>query len=71
MSPGRAATITTTIDARLQAAAAEALGDQPGAVVAIDPQTGDILAMVANPSYDPNPVSTGTSEEIDRRVRLR
>ena len=63
--PRKGGTITTTIDARLQAAAAAALGDQPGAVVATDPRTGDILAMVANPSYDPNAVSTGTTEEIE------
>ena len=63
--PKQGGTIMTTIDAGLQAAAAAALGDQPGAVVATDPRTGDILAMVANPSYDPNAVSTGTTEEIE------
>ena len=63
--PKKGATIETTIDADLQAAAAAALGDQPGAVVASDPRTGDILAMVANPSYDPNVLSTGTSQQIE------
>jgi penicillin-binding protein A len=63
--PKEGGTITTTIDADLQAAAAASLGDQPGAVVATDPRTGDILAMVANPSYDPNAISTGTAEEIE------
>jgi penicillin-binding protein A len=58
-------TIKTTIDADLQEAAIEALGDQPGAVVATDPRTGDILAMVSNPSYDPNSISTGTAGEIE------
>ncbi len=43
-----------TIDHELQAAAAEALGDQKGAVVAIDPRTGAILALVSNPTFDPN-----------------
>ncbi|HEY6566464.1 MAG TPA: penicillin-binding transpeptidase domain-containing protein, partial [Actinomycetota bacterium] len=57
-------TIKTTIDADLQAAAEAALNGQPGAVVATDPRTGDILAMVANPGYDPNLISTGTSREI-------
>ena len=31
-----------------------------GAVVAIEPRTGDILAMVSNPRYDPNKLSSGT-----------
>lgn len=50
----RGATVVTTIDAKLQKVAKQALGSLPGGVVALDPRTGDILAMVANPSYDPN-----------------
>ncbi len=46
--------ITTTVSAKLQAQAAAALGGKLGAVVAIDPTTGAILAMYANPTYDPN-----------------
>lgn len=46
--------ITVTIDNRLQTVAAEALGEQNGAIVAIDPDTGAILAMVSYPSFDPN-----------------
>jgi len=38
----------------LQQAASAALGDQQGAVVAIDPETGGVLAMVSNPGFDPN-----------------
>ena len=56
--------MVTTIDANLQAAAAQALGDQPGAVVAVDPRTGDVLALYANPSYDPNTLSNGTDQSI-------
>ena len=55
--------VVTTIDANLQAAAAQALGDQPGAVVAMDPRTGDVLALYANPSYDPNTLSNGHGPE--------
>ncbi len=44
--------ITLTIDKKLQQAAAAALGDRRGAVVAMDPHTGAILAMVSAPSYD-------------------
>jgi peptidoglycan glycosyltransferase len=50
----RGATVVTTIDARLQRVARQALGSLPGAVVALDPSTGEVLAMVANPTYDPN-----------------
>ena len=52
------ATIELTIDPKAQAAADKALGDSKGAVVALDPQTGAILAMVSHPSYDPNPLSS-------------
>ena len=52
------ATIELTIDPKAQAAADKALGDNKGAVVALDPKTGAILAMVSHPSYDPNPLSS-------------
>lgn len=51
-----------TIDSRLQKAAARALGDQKGAVVALNPKTGEVLAMVSNPSYDPNSLASLNSE---------
>jgi peptidoglycan glycosyltransferase len=44
--------LTLTIDQRLQDFAAAQLGANRGAVVAIDPRTGAILAMVSNPTYD-------------------
>lgn len=43
-----------TVDARLQSVAAEALGDARGAIVALDPRTGAILAMASAPYFDPN-----------------
>jgi penicillin-binding protein 2 len=43
-----------TIDIDIQRAAELALGDRSGAVVAMDPRNGEILAMVSHPSYDPN-----------------
>ncbi|MFU8798289.1 MAG: penicillin-binding transpeptidase domain-containing protein, partial [Gammaproteobacteria bacterium] len=43
-----------TIDSHLQQAAQTALGNHTGAVVAIQPGTGQVLALVSNPSYDPN-----------------
>ncbi len=63
-NPKKGGTVTTTIRASLQEAAAAALGDEPGAVVAVDPQNGDVLAMYANPTYDPNSLSNGTDESI-------
>ena len=42
------------LDVDLQIAATRALGSRRGAVVAIEPKTGGILALVSNPSYDPN-----------------
>ncbi len=43
-----------TIDVGLQAVAEQALGEENGAVVAIEPATGDVLALVSVPTYDPN-----------------
>lgn len=54
--PRRGADVRLTIDTRVQRAAAESLGDRPGAVAAVDPQTGAILALVSQPRYDPNEV---------------
>jgi penicillin-binding protein A len=60
----RGAGLVLTIDPELQEIAANGLGDQEGAVAAIDPQTGDVLALVANPTYDPNPLSSHDPEQI-------
>ena len=49
--------LTLTIDRRLQDFAAEQLGADAGAVVALDPQTGAVLAMVSTPTYDATPIS--------------
>ena len=48
------AIVELTIDPVVQQAAWDALGDQRGAVIALDPTTGAILAMVSKPSFDPN-----------------
>ncbi|MFC0628082.1 peptidoglycan D,D-transpeptidase FtsI family protein [Kribbella deserti] len=48
------ASVKLTIDPRAQAAAIKGLKGKKGAVVAIDPKTGKILASVSMPSYDPN-----------------
>ncbi|HEU4982919.1 MAG TPA: penicillin-binding protein 2 [Acidobacteriaceae bacterium] len=43
-----------TIDMDIQRAAENAIGDRDGAVVALDPHTGEVLAMVSRPTFDPN-----------------
>ena len=43
-----------TIDLDLQRVAEEAIGERAGALVAIDPNTGYILAMASHPAFDPN-----------------
>jgi penicillin-binding protein 2 len=50
--PGKPLKLTVDVD--LQIAAEEALGDKNGAIVAMDPHTGEILAMVSRPTFDPN-----------------
>jgi penicillin-binding protein 2 len=50
--PGR--TLRLTIDLDLQAAAELAMENRRGAVVAIDPRNGEVLALVSTPNYDPN-----------------
>ena len=46
--------LTLTVDAKLQEIAEKAFGDRRGALVAIEPSTGGILALVSVPNYDPN-----------------
>ena len=52
-----------TLDLKLQKIAAESLGENRGAVVAIDTIKGDILAFVSTPSYNPNLFVTGISQK--------
>lgn len=56
--------VRLTIDSEVQAAARGALGDNRGAVVALDPQTGAVRAMWTNPSFDPNPISSHRPPQI-------
>lgn len=53
--------IVLSLDIKLQEAAEAALGGRRGAVVALDPRTGEVLAMVSQPSFDPNLFVTGIS----------
>jgi len=64
------ATVVTTIDAKLQQVAKRALGSLPGGVVALDPKTGAVLALVSNPSYDPTELSSHNLDGV-RTARTR
>ena len=57
-------TVELTIDPDVQRAAAQALGNRVGAVVALDPGTGAVLAQVSHPSYDPNPLAAEDTTRI-------
>jgi peptidoglycan glycosyltransferase len=50
--------VVTTLDLDAQQVALEALGENCGAVVALDPRTGKVRVMVSSPSFDPNRVET-------------
>uniref|UniRef100_UPI0031582232 penicillin-binding transpeptidase domain-containing protein n=1 Tax=Ornithinimicrobium sp. CNJ-824 TaxID=1904966 RepID=UPI0031582232 len=64
--PPQGASLELTIDPQVQAAAAEALGDQRGAAVAIDPATGAVLAMVSRPAFDPNALSSHQLNAVEQ-----
>jgi penicillin-binding protein 2 len=59
--PGKQLKLTLDVD--LQIAAEEALGDKNGAIVAMDPHTGEILAMVSRPTFDPNDFAVHVSRD--------
>src|SRR6266851_1603588 len=59
--PGKQLKLTVDID--LQIAAEQAMGDKNGAMVAMDPRTGEILAMVSRPTFDPNDFAVRISRD--------
>jgi peptidoglycan glycosyltransferase len=65
----KGANVTVTINSKAQDAAWSALENdtngKPGAVVALDPQTGAILAMASYPSYDPNVLATHNGNQLN------
>ncbi len=72
-------TLTLSIDIRLQAMVEELFGDRRGALVAIDPRNGEVLAFVSKPTFDPNLFVDGIdvdswrelNESIDRPLLNR
>ena len=65
----RGATLELTINPKAQQAASDALGNQRGAVVALDPRTGAILAMVSHPQYDPNQLSGHDLDAVEAAMK--
>ena len=61
--PLAGADLHLTLDIRLQKTAYDALGSYNGAVVAIEPRTGYVLALVSKPSFDPNPFIQGIGRD--------
>ncbi|KJZ44203.1 MULTISPECIES: penicillin-binding protein 2 [Pseudomonas] len=61
--------IVLSLDIKLQEAAETALGGRRGAVVALNPKTGEVLAMVSQPSFDPNLFVTGISSKAYSELR--
>lgn len=61
-------TLTLAIDSELQAKIYEIFGENVGAVVAMRPDTGEVLAMVSNPTYDPNLIQGHFPEEEWRQL---
>ena len=60
-TPSPGANIYLTLDLDLQQVAYDAMDGRRGAVVALDPTNGEILALVSTPSFDPNPFAVGMS----------
>jgi len=65
--PGK--NLVLTLDSALQQAAEQALGGRRGAVVALDPNSGELLAMVSQPAFDPNPFVSGISFAAYAKLR--
>jgi peptidoglycan glycosyltransferase len=61
--PPKGGSVQLTLNAQAQRTAYEQLGDRRGAVVALEPATGRILALVTSPSYDPNRLATHDGEK--------
>jgi penicillin-binding protein 2 len=64
--PGNSVVLTLDLD--LQRTAEESIGDRAGALVAIDPNTGYILAMASHPAFDPNTFAGGITPAVWRTL---
>jgi len=67
--PVRGSDLRLSLDLRTQRTAETALGNRAGAVVALDPRTGEVLALVSHPSFDPNLFVGGIPSAIWKRLK--
>ncbi|MDX3576431.1 MULTISPECIES: peptidoglycan D,D-transpeptidase FtsI family protein [unclassified Streptomyces] len=63
--------VVTTLNAAAQKAAYEGLGDKKGAVAAIEPSTGKILALVSTPSYDPSKFAGSSDKDAEEWKKVQ
>jgi penicillin-binding protein 2 len=63
--------LTLTLDMEVQKAAEAALGQQKGAIVALDPNNGAVLAIASYPSFDPNIFSSRITPEIWKQLQAQ
>ncbi len=63
VTPSPGSDLILTLDSRLQKIAEDALGEQNGSVVAMDPYTGEVLVFVSKPNFDPNLFVNGISNK--------
>ena len=66
--PQRGQDLRLTLDLRLQRALVEALGDEAGSGIFMDPRTGEVLALASTPSFDPNLFSGGIKPEAWKEI---
>jgi penicillin-binding protein 2 len=67
-TPVEGPSLTLTLDTELQSALEKAFAGRAGAAVALDPQTGEVLAMTSTPAYDPNRFTTGMEPAVWGRL---
>ncbi|HEY9609647.1 penicillin-binding protein 2 [Allocoleopsis sp.] len=63
--------VQLTLDLKVQKAAEAALGDRKGAIVALDPNNGAVLAMVSRPAFDPNIFSTRITQATWKQLQSK
>lgn len=67
--PGKGEDLQVSLDIGIQLAAENAMGDKTGALVAMEIETGEVLALVSKPAYDLNQLSPFISYKVDREIR--
>lgn len=68
--PHEGDTLITTLDYETQLAAAKALGDRRGAVVALDPTNGEVLALYSSPGFNANRIIKNVDKDYWRKINL-